>query len=228
MSFNRLKYDFCEEKTEINESVKPGNYKLNTPVTCSGCFQPNPSVIAQKGSVSMEKNTPWRFYDGPVDVESELRNITRPATRCPTFKYQPRCENTVCLNQGQPCGQGVVKGCENSNATKKGTMANDNVVDLPNCLFPVENTRLSNPACTLRGTGINRFNPMCLESQDQILYPGEYQIPSRLVIKDNHRPCVPTPAINNMNPNMGPLPCHAIEGVCANNIYPMYRYDICG
>ena len=52
----------------VNAKFEPGNYKLNTPVTCSGCFQPNPSVIAQKGSVSMEKNTPWRFYDGPVAV----------------------------------------------------------------------------------------------------------------------------------------------------------------
>ena len=51
MSFNRLKYDFCEEKTEINQSVKPGNYKLNTPVTCNGCFQPNPSIISQKQGV---------------------------------------------------------------------------------------------------------------------------------------------------------------------------------
>ena len=34
--------------------------------------------------------------------------------------------------------------------------------------------------------------------------------------------------LNNMNPDMGPLPCHAIKGVCANNILPMYRYDICG
>jgi hypothetical protein len=229
MSFNRLKYDFCEEKNTINQSIRPGDYKMNTPVTCNGCFQVNPSVVMQKGGVSLQKDTPWRFYNGPIDVESELKNITRPATKCPTFKYQPKCENTVCLNQGHPCGQGVVKGCENSDAiNKEGAMGNDNLVDLNDCLFPVENTRLSNPPCTLRGTGINRFNPLCLDPQDQIFYPGEYQIPTRLVVKDNHRPCVPTPAINSLDPNMPDPECKKINGVCANNTLPMYRYDVCG
>ena len=144
MSFNRLKYDNCDAKTSINESVGPGNYMMNTPVTCQGCFQPNPSIIAQKGSVSLERDTPWRFFDGPVDVESDLKNITRPATKCPDYKYKPSCSNP-CDNQGMPCGQGVVRGCSG----KTGEMANDNVVDLPTCLFPVENTRLSNPPCTL-------------------------------------------------------------------------------
>lgn len=229
MSFNRLKYDFCEEKNVINQSIRPGDYKVNTPVACNGCYQVNPSILMQKGGVSLQKDTPWRFYNGPIDVESDLKNITRPATKCPTFKYQPKCENTICLNQGQPCGQGVVKGCENSNAVNKnGLMANDNLVDLNDCLFPVENTRLSNPPCTLRATGINRFNPLCLDPQDQIFYPGEYQVPTRLVVKDNHRPCVPTPAINNLDPNMPEPPCNEINGVCANNILPMYRYDVCG
>ena len=229
MSFNRLKYDFCEEKNTINQSIRPGDYKVNTPIACNGCFQVNPSVVMQKGGVSMQKDTPWRFYNGPVDVESDLKNITRPATKCPTFKYQPKCENTVCLNQGQPCGQGVVKGCETSNAVnKEGAMANDHLADFNDCLFPVENSRLSNPPCTLRGTGINRFNPLCLNPQDHIFYPGEYQIPSRLVVKDNHRPCVPTPAVNSLDPNMPDPPCHEINGVCANNTLPMYRYDVCG
>ena len=229
MSFNRLKYDNCEAKNSINESIGPGNYMMNTPVTCQGCFQPNPSIIAQKGSVSLEKNTPWRFYDGPVDVESELKNITRPATKCPTYKYKPQCENTICNNQGQPCGQGVVKGCSSMNLNNKdGSMANDNVVDFPNCLFPVENTRLSNPPCTLRGTGINRFNPLCLDPQKHVMFPGEYQVSSRLLVKDNHFPCVPTPAINSMDPNMPDPPCNKIDGVCANNILPMYRHGVCG
>ena len=196
---------------------------MNTPVTCQGCFQPNPSIIAQKGSVSLERDTPWRFFDGPVDVESDLKNITRPATKCPDYKYKPSCSNP-CDNQGMPCGQGVVRGCSG----KTGEMANDNVVDLPTCLFPVENTRLSNPPCTLRGTGINRFNPLCMNPQSQVFFPGQYQISSRLVVKDNHFPCVPNPAINSMDPNMPDPPCHKIGGVCANNTLPMYRYDVCG
>ena len=186
-SFNRLSYDTCEQKTDINQSVKAADYGINTPVTCNGCFQMNPSVIQQKGGVSLQKDTPWRFYDGPVDVESDLKNITRPATNCPDFKFKPTC-NEGCLNQGHPCGQGVVRGCSNSDSIDKlGVMANENLVDFNDCLFPVENTRLTNPPCTLRGTGINRFNPLCLDPQKNIFFPGSYQVPTRIVVKDNHK-----------------------------------------
>ena len=37
-----------------------------------------------------------------------------------------------------------------------------------------------------------------------------------------------SPAVNSMDPNMPDPPCHKIDGVCANNILPMYRYDVCG
>ena len=40
-----------------------------------------------------------------------------------------------------------------------------NLVDFPKCYFLTEDTRLSNPASNLRGTGINRFNPLCLDPQ---------------------------------------------------------------
>jgi len=70
----------------------------------------------------------------------------------------------------------------------------------PDCEIPIQNTRLSNPPCTLRGTGWNRFDPICMNPQDQIFFPGEYQIPTRLVFRDNHRPLLPRVRINSMDP----------------------------
>ena len=80
-------------------------------------------------------------------------------------------------------------------------MCNQNLVNLPDCHFPVENTRLSNPPSTLRGTGWNRFDPLCLDPQDQIFFPGEYQIPTRTVFRDNFRPCVRKVRVNSMHPS---------------------------
>ena len=72
-SFNRLSYDSCEQKVDINQSVKAADYNVTTPITCNGCFQTNPSIIQQKGGVSVQKDTPLRFFDGPIDVESDLK-----------------------------------------------------------------------------------------------------------------------------------------------------------
>jgi hypothetical protein len=230
MSFTHLNDDECERKIAVKESVGPGNYYVNTPLQCGMCYQPNPSIIAQKGSVSQNTGVDHRFYSGPVDVESDLFNINRVASRCPHEKYNPDCPDCQCSNQGQPCGQGGVAGCSanGKQMRKKGQMCNDNnLVDYPDCMFPVEPTRLSNPPSNLRGTGINRFEPLCLDPQYQITFPGNYQVPTRLVIKDNHRPIYPslrtisTPLIN---PNPKPLPCHPTTPVCGNNVLPMYAY----
>lgn len=230
MSFTHLNDDECERKIAVKESVGPGSYYINTPLQCGMCYQPNPSIIAQKGNVSQNTGVDHRFYSGPVDVESDLFNINRIASRCPHEKYNPDCPDCQCSNQGLPCGQGGVTGCSSSNKQmrKKGQMCNDNnLVDYPDCMFPVEPTRLSNPPSTLRGTGINRFEPLCLDPQYQITFPGNYQVPTRLVVKDNHRPIYPslrtisTPLIN---PNPKPLPCHPTNPVCGNNVLPMYAY----
>ena len=56
-----------------------------------------------------------------------------------------------------------------------------------------ENTRLSNPPATLRGTGWNRWEWLCENPQKRSLVPFDYNINNRLVTKDNHRPLVPNP-----------------------------------
>lgn len=231
MSFNRLLYDKCEQQKLNKESMGPGNYQTNTPVICSNCFQDNPRIMNQRTGVSLNTGVDWRFYAGPIDVDSELKNINRAATRCPQKKYMPQTDGCYCPDQGEPAGGGVTTGCENKNSPLKKSWTrcgDNNLVDFPRCYFPTEDTRLSNPACNLRGTGINRFAPLCLNPQNQIAFPGDYQVPTRLVVKDNHRPCVPTPAINSMIPAPRKQPCPETTKVCGAFTSPMYQYDVCG
>ena len=77
MSFNRLKYDNSEVKKYNLESTGPGNYLYNTPIMCDNCLNDNPRIINQKKGVSINSNVDWRFYYGPVDVESENLNICK-------------------------------------------------------------------------------------------------------------------------------------------------------
>ena len=197
MSFNRLKYDNCEMKKHNQESTGPGKYLYQTPIQCNNCLNENPRIISQKNGVSLNGNTDWRFYAGPVDVESELFNITHSASRCPR------------------------------NELSKGT--HEKLINFPNCSFPTEDTRLSNPSTNLRGTGWNRFDPLCMDPQQHITFPGTYATSTRLVFKDNHRPSVVQPSVNDMNPNEKLRPCPKISpDVCGNFTEPLYQYDVCG
>lgn len=207
MSFNRLKDDVCEQKQYIKESAGPGNYQVQQPLNCGSCFQNNPSIIMQKSGVSLNGNYDWRFYSGPVDVESELKNLTRAASRCPTDKYLPKCGKCGCRYQGQPCGAGVsICGNCNGNMLKAGKRCGDeNIVDFPDCHFPVIHTRLND--CAPRGVGVNRFEYPCIDPQKNVMFPGCFRISSRLVMKDNFKPCAPKPAVNNMDPLPKACPC---------------------
>jgi len=226
MSWNRLKYDACEQKKYVYETVGPGNYRMQEPLNCGACFQDNPSIILQRGGVSMDKNVDWRFYAGPVDVESDLFNLTRAASRCPTGKYLPKCAKCGVIWQGQPCGAGVVSFCQSCKNTAGKRCGDQNLVDFPNCTFPVEHTRLN--SCAPRGVGVNRFNPLCMDPQANLFFPGAMQVPTRLVVKDNHRPCVPVPAINSMLPPPRPTNCPKIAPTCGMYTDALYQYDVCG
>lgn len=231
MSFNRLKYDNCEVKKYNQESSGPGNYLYNTPIMCDNCLNDNPRVINQKKGVSLNSNVDWRFYYGPVDVESELFNLNRNTSNCPSKKYIPNCAPNSCSNQGEICGAGVTENCndpENPLRNPWNRPGDNNLVNFKNCFFPTEDTRLSNPATNLRGTGWNRFNPLCKDPQEQYTFPGQYMTSTRLVVKDNHRPSVVAPKINDMNPNEEMKECSKIDSVCGNFTNSLYQYDVCG
>ena len=167
MSFNRLAYDTCAYEQVLNQSVGPGEYTLNVPQAhCEPCFPSDPSVALQKQGVS----TVGRSVFKNVEVESELKGQTRLASKCASENFMPNCQGPELSHY-------------------------------KDCFIPAEETRTTNPACNLRGTGWNRWEWLCLNPQDNVSFdnypngsfPFDANINNRLVVKDNHRPCIPVP-----------------------------------
>lgn len=98
-----------------------------------------------------------------VDANTELLGINRKASKDPSTQYKPSANSYCCT---QP---------------------------LSSCPPISESTRLSNPTCSLRGTGWNRWEWLCEDPQQKAVLPFESLVQNRIVVKDNHRPCIPTP-----------------------------------
>ena len=208
MSFNRLDYDKEAYRQVLNQSVGPGVYRLGEPpISCEQCYPYPPTVRLQRQGDSISKNFPL------VDVDSELMGITRKLSKDIKKQYKPCCEDNSCTS-GEVCGQGVVGNCKNR---KPGQRSSDNnLKHYRDCFLPAEDTRLSNPSCNLRGTGWNRWEWLCLNPQDRVEVPFDYNISNRFIVKDNHRPCIPNPIDPTPTlPKGGDLPCEPTALTCA-------------
>lgn len=217
MSFNRLNYDNGAYKQDLNQSVGPGYYQLGTPpISCSPCYPYPPSIRLQHSGDSVQDKI---FM---VDTDSELLGLFRKNSRNPDKKYKPCCEGTTC-SSGEPCGQGVSGACKSNNVhLKQGQRAGDqNLRHWKDCMVPAEDTRLSNPPCTLRGTGWNRWEWLCLDPQERVEMPFDWNINNRIVVKDNHRPLIPHPISQEPAlPKDKDLPCEETAGLCGNFTQP--------
>jgi hypothetical protein len=89
-SSNRLRYDNCAYAKTLSESVSPFAYMMY-----DGKFE-------NCGKCKLDNA--WRpYYKEVVDVESDLKNITRPATKCPSLKYNPKCKKSPgCVSTFDP------------------------------------------------------------------------------------------------------------------------------
>jgi hypothetical protein len=103
-----------------------------------------------------------------VDVHSELLGLNRKLTECPKKK----------VFDSDYCDNNLLKDCDNT-------------------FLSPEDTLISNPTCTLRGTGWNRWEWLPEDPQDKAMVPFITNIENKTVVKDNHRPCLPT--TNNMD-----------------------------
>ena len=103
-----------------------------------------------------------------TDGETELFGISRRNSHCPGLQFQP--------------GQGADLACK-----LPGRTASDKE------RLQSEDTRFSNPACSLRGTGVNRWMTLCDDPQAHALSPVPPSSSDRYLAKDNHRPLIPQP-----------------------------------
>ena len=179
----RLSDDPEAYRKRLMESTRPLEYVLN-PIGHQRCEQvlaTAPGMIAKQG-VSMS------YSRSPVDIESDLLNLSRPKSKDPAKLYSPTCPDIYKSKEGYPCGggatnnYGLLKTQEKLHHHKESPLM-------------MTYSRSTNPPSTLRGTGINRFNPLCLDPQDPTRW--EIQTPaminSSLLHKDNHIPKIPRP-----------------------------------
>ena len=159
----RNKYDPDYIPIDVRQSTAPLQFALD-PMYAERCQPCLPTEIGWLGKqgVSYETNRPI------VDTESNLFNINRVLSRDPHYKYQPSCHKGQCV--------GVMNGCDQCQPP---------LTHLPICEIKNESTRLSNPISTLKETGVNRFQPICLNPQDRSRWehPGEVGINYRMVVK---------------------------------------------
>jgi hypothetical protein len=83
-SSNRLIYDKCAYQKQLFESVSPLEYRLyqGAHENCNKC--------------TYDKF--WKPYQ-LVDIETELKRMNRPLSKCDQFKYYPTCKkSSMCLN----------------------------------------------------------------------------------------------------------------------------------
>ncbi len=170
MSFNRLPYDTCSYEHTISESTGPGVYQLTTPPnTYKMCHTNDPRIRLQTNGVSVNK------AEDLIDIDSELIGISRNNTSCPTKKFVPDYVDNCQPNS---------KVCIDKEKTK---------IEFNDCFTRTEDNRLSNPPCNLRGTGWNRWEWLPRNPQDRLDKEFDNLIPSKILAKDSHRPCIPNP-----------------------------------
>jgi hypothetical protein len=77
-SSNRQMYDTCYDQKRTFESTEPLNYYIN--------ILPHENCNRCKSDRIYYRQDPQL-----VDIETELRNQTRPLSKCDNFKYTPTC-----------------------------------------------------------------------------------------------------------------------------------------
>jgi hypothetical protein len=182
MALTSSRNDICSYKYQLAQEIGPGVYQLTRPDNQVIPVLPrDPRFIAQSSGVSISKNTSL------IDIDSELIGISRNLTRCPDRKYMP--DGNASFQCGAQTGK-VRNGCQ---PFDKVCVDNTEVLKFADSGLWTEDTKLSNPPCTLRGTGFNRFQWLPMSPQERVLHEFDYEINTKLLSKDNHRPCLPNP-----------------------------------
>jgi hypothetical protein len=162
-----LNYDSCSYKEKLRRAVGPGLYQLDVPSNdCEVCYR---DITADTSLRYQNYGHNTCSMKSEVDDSNELLRLNYKNTKCNDEEYMPgKYKKTGCDIKGES--------------------------DARQCIIPREDTRLSNPPCTLKETGINRWEWICYDPQEKAIEQFD-RIPVnyRMVAKDNHVPCVDQP-----------------------------------
>lgn len=121
-----------------------------------------PTSFPVDATVRIQKSgASWVTGQWKTDVESDLKNINRLGTRvrCNDESYMPN----------------------------KNSMNKTPLTPAPDESFPMLFNRLTNPPCTLRATGWNRWQPMPHNPQLTYETPFDFFIPSRFNDREKYK-----------------------------------------
>jgi hypothetical protein len=173
-NMTRLRWDDFRHMDDMRITSYAGRYAINAPaINCPTTFFVNPTIRIQKNGDS------WPTGQWKTDVESDLKGINRLGNRIRDGDLENLCPQA--------------KGTVYNPATNQ--FNNTPLEDAPDGNFPMIFGRVDNPACTLRCTGWNRWDPLFHNPQETFETPFDYFIPSRDVDKEKCK----------NNRRMGPL-----------------------
>lgn len=163
----RLSYDSCSYNEKLKRTIGPGLYALNQPYNdCIDCKSTLPDDPALRYQAYGPNTCTMKTA---VDDSSELLGLNYRKSKCNADEYTP-----------------------GNYTPKAGCVIN---TDNPReCWAPREDTKLSNPPCNLKGTGINRWEWLCYDPQERAIEAFDrVPVNYRMVAKDNHVPIIDTP-----------------------------------
>lgn len=162
-SMTRSRWDDFRHMDDMRITSYAGRYAINVPAAnCPTTFFPNPTIRLQKNGDS------WPTGQWKTDVESDLKGINRLGNRIRAGDFPGACAD----------GRGALY----DPATNK--FNNIRLEDAPDGAFPMIFNRLDNMPCTLRGTGINRWDYLFHNPQDTFETPFDFFIPTRTIDKE--------------------------------------------
>ena len=208
-TWERGKYDDANYADVLATNNKIINLLLTNPGMCDSCRIPEPGFYGGPG-VSMPDDRSM------IDVETDLHKGYPIGPYDARRPYCPELYITSSdgVGTGEPCGGGIIPGMEKSQPRLK---------HLKECSFGQIESRSVMPPCSLRGTGYDRFDPLCSDVTDPKAweFPGESNIQWRQVLKDTFKPCCLKPWSQDaaLPPQNDEIPCQYINGkACANFI----------
>jgi hypothetical protein len=117
----------------------------------------NAAFVATATTINQKWGASHDMTSTKTDVESDLKNLGRPTVRTTCGQYQP----------------------------EQGAAVAERLTAMPEADFPQTASHLVDPPCTLRGTGINRWQWLCENPQENVMVPFEYLVDSRHAAKDS-------------------------------------------